>query len=192
MEPRYDTTLMLRDLCHGDQAAAERLLPLIYAELRALAGAHFKAQPADHTLQATALVHEAYLRLINHQDAGWNGKAHFFAVAAAAMRQILCDHARRRHALKRGGDGKKVMLDAAAHEMRHGDEPERGGIDVVALEELLRRLETLDERKHRVVELRFFGGMSVEEVAEAMGISRSTVEADWRAARAWLRVELSK
>src|SRR5688572_10429239 len=140
MERTYDTTLMLRELCEGDHAAAERLLPVIYEELRALAGSHFKAQPKDHTLQPTALVHEAYLRLINRQGE-WNGRTHFFAVAATAMRQILTDHARRRQAAKRGGDAKKVLLDAAAHEL-HG--AGNGELDVVALDELLRRLESLD------------------------------------------------
>ncbi|MBC7771325.1 MAG: sigma-70 family RNA polymerase sigma factor [Pyrinomonadaceae bacterium] len=189
MEPPQDATIMLQELCTGDQAAAARLLPLIYSELRGLAGGYFRAQAADHTLQPTALVHEAYLRLINQTGEPWKSRAHFFAVAATAMRQILTDHARRRNAEKRGGDWQQLTLAAADEKDARGGAHE---IDVIALDEVLHRLEALDPRKHRVVELRFFGGLSVEEVATVMELSKTTVESDWRAARAWLSVELAK
>lgn len=189
MEQPRDATIMLREICTGDQAAAARLLPLIYTELRGLAGGYFRGQSADHTLQPTALVHEAYLRLINQTGEEWKSRAHFFAVAATAMRQILTDHARRRQAEKRGGDWQKMTLDDADAKGASGGPNE---IDVIALDEVLRQLEKLDARKHRVVELRFFGGLSVEEVAVVMDLSKSTVESEWRAARAWLSVELAK
>jgi RNA polymerase sigma-70 factor, ECF subfamily len=186
----HEATMLLQAMAGGDEAAAERLFPLVYEELRALAGSYFRHQPGNHTLQPTALVHDAYLRMID--QSGWNNRAHFMAVAATAMRQILTDHARRRNADKRGGEWEKVGFDAALDQ----EAPQGGGtggdgeLDLVALDEVLTKLEGLDARKHRVVELRFFGGLKVEEVAEVMGISKTTVESEWRAARAWLGVEL--
>jgi RNA polymerase sigma-70 factor, ECF subfamily len=161
----------------------------VYAELRALAGSYFRHQRSDHTLQPTALVHEAFVRLIDQSNAQWNDRAHFFAVAATAMRQILTDHARRHNADKRGGDWQKVSLDAAAAAPNSSDQ---GEIDIVALDEALTRLQSLDARKHRIVELRFFGGLSVDDVAKLLSVSKTTVEGDWRSARAWLSAELSK
>ena|SRR5215510_2374061 len=184
----HEATLVLAELGQGDDSAAERLLPLVYAELRALAGSYFRRQRADHTLQPTALVHEAFVRLIDQTNAQWKDRAHFFAIAATAMRQILTDHARRHNADKRGGEWQKVSLDAAAAAPQDG---EQGEIDIVALDEVLTRLQALDARKHRIVELRFFGGLSVEEVANVIGVSKTTVEGDWRSARAWLSAELS-
>src|SRR5262249_39597686 len=159
----------------------ERLLPVVYAELRALAGAYFRAQPIDHTLQPTALVHDAYIRMINQTSPHWNGRSHFMAVAATAMRQILTDHARRKKADKRGGEWEKVGLDVAI--ARESGTPNED-LDIVALDEALQKLRLLDDRKHRIVELRFFGGLSVDDVANVLGVSKTTVESDWRAARA--------
>lgn len=181
-----EATRALEQLGEGDASAAQRLLPVVYAELRALAGSYFRGQPADHTLQPTALVHEAFVRLIDQTSVKWKSRAHFMAVAATAMRHILTDHARRSGAVKRGGDQQRVELtDGVAL-------TPAGHIDLVALDEALKKLASFDTRKHRIVELRFFGGLSVEEAAEVLGVSKSTVEAEWRAARAWLGVELSK
>lgn len=180
-------TILLDRLNKGEQEASEQLLPMVYAELRALAGSHFRGQPVNHTLQPTALVHEAYLRMIDAPSERWQSRDHFFAVAALAMRQILTDSARRRKALKRGGDVARIDVDP-------GDlgEPDSGGIDIVALEEALQTLEKNDPRRHRVVELRFFGGLEMTSIARVLGVSLSTVEADWRAARAWLSVKLKE
>jgi RNA polymerase sigma factor (TIGR02999 family) len=176
-------TMLLEQVRAGDAGAAEKLLPLIYAELRALAGSYFRDQPGHHTLQPTALVHEAYLRLIQQPADAWQTRAHFFAVAATAMRQILTDFARRRNAQKRGGGAARVALDvvnpAAAPEY-----------DPSELDELLTMLARHDARKARVVELRFFGGLEMKEIAEVLNVSLSTVEADWRAARAFLAAKL--
>ena len=180
-----DATVILRKIAEGDSAAATRLLPLVYDELRALAAKKLRFDRPDHTLQATALVHEAFLKMVHQTDAQWNGRAHFFAVAATAMRQILTDYARRKATEKRGGDWERVTLE----NIGVGSSAE---LDVLRLEELLKKLAEIDDRKHRVVELRFFGGLGVEEVAEAMGLSKTTVEGEWRAARAWLAVELSR
>lgn len=182
-------TEILRSMREGDEAAPARLLPLVYAELRRLAGAQFRHQPADHTLQATALVHEAWLRLVDQTAAAFNDRQHFFAVAATAMRQILTDHARRVRAAKRGGDRTRIALEEA--QPAAGDSEAVGRqVDVVALDEALTRLATLDQRRHRVVELRYFGGLTMPEIAEVLGVSLRTVESDWRSARAWLLREL--
>lgn len=177
-------TIMLDRIAAGDARAAEQLLPMVYEELRAMAGSNMKRQASSHTLQPTALVHELYLKVLGARE-GFANRAHFMAVAATAMRQILTDHARRKRALKRGGDGRRQDIDPG----------ELGGpvsaIDAVALDDALSKLASLDSRRHRVVELRFFGGLGVEEVADLLGVSRSTVEADWRSARAWLAVELA-
>lgn len=177
---------LLGDVNWDDSKAAERVLPVVYAELRALAGSFFRGQNPNHTLQPTALVHEAYVRLFDQTRVDWNDRAHFFAVAATAMRQILTDHARSRRAAKRGGGQVPVMLNEALHATT---EP---SIDLIVLDELLTRLSTYDARMHRIVELRFFGGLSVDETAQVLKVSKSTVESDWRGARAWLNHELSK
>ena len=181
-----EATRTLCALSAGDNSAAERLMPLVYSELRALAGKYFRIQNPSHTLQPTALVHEAFVRLIDQSGTHWNDRAHFFAVAATAMRQILTDHARRRRAAKRGGGWEQVNLDDAVR-------PSEGNqIDMIALDECLAQLAEFDARKHRVVELRFFGGLTVEEVSRVMDLSKTTVESEWRAARAWLNRQLSK
>jgi RNA polymerase sigma factor (TIGR02999 family) len=185
MEPsKHDVTLLLADVGRGDPAAAARLMELVYAELRALAGDYARRQRADHTLQPTALVHEAFLKLVDADEAAWNDRAHFFAVAATAMRQILTDHARAKRAQKRGGEWDKVTLSDVS------TAGAKNAIDLIALDDALTELAAFDERKHRIVEMRFFGGLTVEEVARVVGVSTTTVESEWRAARAWLGVRL--
>ena len=183
-EHTIDATVILNDLRDGDETAAERLLPLVYEELRAIAGSLFTAQPNGHSLQPTALVHEAYLRLVRQDGATFADQAHFLAVAAIAMRQILVDHARARAAEKRGGDRARVTLDLAAIPEQDDE------VDVLALHDALKGLRELDERKAKVVELRFFGGLTMEQVSTALGISRGTATTDWRFARAWIVREL--
>lgn len=161
-------------------------MPLVYAELRGLAGSFFRKQQPNQTLQPTALVHEAFLRLVDQSNIQWSSRAHFMAVASLAMRQILADHARRRGAAKRGGDWGRLSLDQAVAPSNAAE------VDLERLDAALTRLEALDERRHRVVLLRFFGGLTVEDAAAVMNVSVSTVEGDWRAARAWLSMELSK
>lgn len=180
-----DISTILGEMAGGDASAAQRLLPLVYDELRALAGSYFRGQPANHTLQPTALVHEAFMRMVDRTHPGWNDRAHFFAVAATAMRQILADHARRKNADKRGGGWGRVTLDAA---VTPPGEPE---IDLEKLDAALTKLESLDERRHRVVVLRFFGGLSVDEVAGVLDVSKTTAESEWRSAKAWLSRELA-
>jgi RNA polymerase sigma factor (TIGR02999 family) len=185
VDPHAATRLLVR-VSTGDSAAAEMLLPLVYEQLRAMAGSYFRGQPADQTLQPTALVHEAYLRLVRQPDSQWESRAHFCAVAATAMRQVLKDRARRRRAAKRGGgDAQRVPLEQL--------ETPSGGksIDLIALDDALTRLAKLDARQGRIVELRFFGGLTVEEVAHVLGLSTRMIEKEWRRVRAWLSRELS-
>ncbi len=181
-----DITRLVSNLAGGDPKAAEELLPVVYHELRSLAGRYLRGQRSDHTLQPTALVHEAYLKMINQSQARWQDRAHFFAVAATAMRQILVSHAVARAAHKRGGGRARVALEG---DLIGEKQPE---FDPIALDEALKRLAALDERKAKVVELRFFSGLTVDEVAEVLSVSKSTVEGDWRMARAWLSRELSE
>lgn len=178
-----DVTRLLGDAASGDSDAARRLLPVVYEQLRALAGSFFRGQPQEHTLQATILVHEAFLRLADQSAGAFRDRTHFVAVAATAMRQILTDHARRVRAAKRGGGWQRVEVDVAADEGI-------ARVDALALDEALTELETLDQRKHRIVELRSFGGLTVEEVAALLGVSKRTVESEWRGARAWLGSKL--
>lgn len=183
---REKTLCLLAEVGRGNPAAASELLPHVYEELRKLAGGYFQAQPPGHTLQPTALVHEAYLKLVDQTRAQWKDRSHFVAIAAKAMRQVLVDHFRRREASKRGGEWKRVTLanvDAAS---------QAPCVDFLALEEALARLAALDARQAEVVELRFFGGLSMEEAVEALGVSKRTVEDEWRAARAWLARELRR
>ncbi len=186
--PRADVTEALAALSGGDASDAARLMDLIYDELRVLAGSYFRGQPAAQTLQPTALVHEAFLKMAERTGARYEDRAHFFAVCAVAMRGILADHARRRRASKRGGDRERVPLS--------GIETPGGGpgaeIDALALDEALDALAERSARHARIVEYRFFSGMTVDEVAQVLGVSRSTVEEDWRLARAWLSVRLGK
>lgn len=181
-----DITQLLKDWSNGDAEAPTQLMPLVYQELRRLAN-HYMAHERDsHTLQPTALVNEAYLRLIDQTRVTWQNRAHFFGIAAQLMRRVLLDHARAHHAEKRGGVAKRLSLNEAAIL------PEERAADLIALDEALKGLAKLDERKSRIVELRFFGGLGVDETAEVLGIHRATVLRDWSVAKAWLYRELSK
>jgi len=175
-----DVTGLLVAWGAGDQAALEKLIPLVFHELRRLAKRHLGRERRGHTLQTTALVNEVYLRLVDARGVRWQDRAHFFAIASRLMRRILVDHARARNFAKRGGAARRVSLGEAA---LCADERSP---DLIALDEALRALAAVDPRKSRVVELRFFGGMSVEETAEVLGISADTVMRDWRLAKSWL------
>ena len=170
----------------GNREAWDALLPLVYDELRRLAHHHLRNERPDHTLQSTALVHEAYFRLVGQDLPQWESRAHFFAIAAQLMRQILVDYARRHRASKRGSGACMLTLDDAAAL------PERKDVDVLALDDALNTLAKIDPRQARVVELRFFAGLSLEETSEVMGIATATVQRDWTAARAWLHREISR
>lgn len=180
------TTRWLRELADGDRVAADRLIPFIYDDLRELAARYLRRERSDHTLQPTALVNEVYLRLVKGDEINWKGRAQFFALAARQIRAILVDHARRKDAAKRGGRAERVTLDASVASLPVPD------VDLIALHESLAELERRSARQAQVVELRFFGGLSVEEVAEVLGVSASTVKDDWVVARAWLRRRLSE
>lgn len=177
-------TELLQAARDGDREAFDALFPHVYDTLRRIAGARMRAERRDHTLAPTALVHEAYLKLVGLERIQWQNRAQFYAIAARAMRQILVDHALKRHARKRGGERVRVTLDETMRVA--GPRPH----EVLALEEALARLERADERRARVVVCRFFGGMEVTEIAEALGVSQATVKRDWAAARAWLNREL--
>ena len=178
---------MLREWSEGKPEALENLLPLVYAELHRQAASFLRKERPGHTLQTTALIHEAYLKLIDRRDVSWQSRTHFFAVAAQAMRRILVDYARAKHREKRGGDNIRLSLEAATLVA----EKEKG-VDLVALDEALNKLAERDKQQASVVELRYFSGLSLEETAEALHVSRATVARDWEAARAWLHRELTK
>ncbi len=176
---------ILHDLSAGDQRAADHLMPLVYDELRMLAARHLRREAANHTLQPTAIANEAYLRMVDQTRVDWKDRAHFLAVAATAVRRILIDHARKRNSAKRGNDWQRVTLgDIGANE-------DVARLDLLALEDALESLAKLSERQCRVVQLRFFGGLTNEEIAHVLGVSRSTVVDDWTIAKAWLSSELS-
>jgi len=181
-----DVTALLRAWDQGRSEARDELIGLVYRELRRIASRSLASERADHTLQPTALVHEAYERLIDLRSARFQDRAHFFAVAAGLMRRILVDHARRRRALRRGGPAEKVALD----ERRHGAAAGTDEVDVIALDAALNELAKLDQSQARIVELRFFAGLGPSEIAEAMGVSRATVHREWTMAKAWLRRRL--
>lgn len=184
---QQEATRLLNRASEGEIAAAADLLPLVYAELHSLAMSFFRNEKSDHTLQPTALVHEAYLRLVDQTSIEWKSRGQFFVIAAKAMRNILVDHARSRNRLKRGGDWREVTLEAVESQLGGTDSDP---IDLIGLSEALDRLSRLDERKARLVELRFFAGLSESDAAELMGIARSTASEEWRMARAWLHKEL--
>jgi RNA polymerase sigma factor (TIGR02999 family) len=173
-------TQLLRDWSRGDETALERLLPLVHAELRRLARSYMRRERRAHTLQATALVNEAYLRLVDQRGVAWNGRAHFFGIAAQAMRRILVDHARKHRADKRGSGEAALPFDDSI------EVGEERGVDLVALDDALRDLEALDPRQHRVVELKYFGGLSIDDIAQVMKLSPATVKREWATARLWL------
>jgi RNA polymerase sigma factor (TIGR02999 family) len=170
----------------GDQSALERLIPLVHAELHRIARRYMRNERAGHTLQTSALINEAYMRLIDAQQVRWQNRAHFFGIAAQLMRRVLVDFARSRGYKKRGGGAQQVSLDETILSGKERD------VDLVALDEALSALSELDERKGRVVEMRFFGGLSEKEIAEALTVSQETVRRDWRLAKSWLRRRLSE
>jgi RNA polymerase sigma factor (TIGR02999 family) len=188
LRPHDEVTALLLEWRQGDAAALERLVPLVYAELKKVAGAHLRHEQAGHSLQATALVHEVYLRLVNVDRMTFESRAHFMAVAARLMRQILVDHARRKLAGKRGGRATMVSLDGVPPAV-HAIGPTT--IDVLALDEALGELASFDAQQCRIVEMRFFAGLTIDEAAQALGISTATVEREWAVAKAWLYAQLS-
>lgn len=181
-----NVTKLLSQWSRGDQGALDALIPIVYEELRRVARYYLKQEKQSHTLSSTALVHEAYLRLVNQKEVTWQNRAHFFGVAAQMMRRILVDHARRRGYAKRGGGAMTLALEEAVAT------PQRREIDVVALDDALDSLAKLDERQSRMVELRFFGGLSIEETSEVLGVSTPTVKREWASARAWLFREITR
>jgi RNA polymerase sigma factor (TIGR02999 family) len=181
----HDVTRLLRDWGNGDRLAADELMPLVYEELRRLAHQYMRRETPGHTLQTTALVNEAFVRLVDQSKIQWESRAHFFGIAARLMRQILVDQARRRNFAKRGGGAIRVSLNEATVMAQEQS------VSVVALDDALKILENIDPRKSRIVELRFFAGMSIEETAAALKVSPGTVMREWTFARAWLRKEMS-
>jgi RNA polymerase sigma-70 factor (ECF subfamily) len=185
MPSPQEITQMLIDWQNGNQTALDKLMPHVYDELRRLAHRYMNRDRPGHTLQTTALVNEAYLRLADQKNVNWQNRAHFFALAAQVMRHLLVDHARRHRYAKRGGGARQVTLDEGALVS-----PERGA-ELLALDEALSRLSDIDPRKSQIVELRYFGGLSVEETAEVLGVAEITVKREWGKAKAWLYRELS-
>jgi RNA polymerase sigma-70 factor, ECF subfamily len=180
-----NVTALLEQFAGGDAEALDRLFPLVYEELRRVAHRQMHAERSGHTLDTTALVHEAYMKLVRHPPrVQWQSRIHFFAIAARAMRQILVNHAKSRSRAKRGGDATLISLEEAV------TRPEERPEELIALDEALRRLEAIDERQSRVVELRYFGGLTIEETAQVLSISVVTVKRDWATARAWLYREV--
>jgi RNA polymerase sigma-70 factor (ECF subfamily) len=180
-------TQMLREWGDGKTEAVDELLPMIYSELHRQAAGFLRRERANHSLQTTELVHEAYLKLVDQRNVDWKCRGHFFAIAATAMRRILVDHAKKRHRAKRGGSEEDIPLEevliAAA---------ENTNVDLIALDEALSRLAKFDPQQERIVELRYFAGLSLEDTADAIGISRATAARDWQAAKAWLHRELTR
>jgi RNA polymerase sigma factor (TIGR02999 family) len=183
--PPQEVTQLLIDWRHGDQAALDKLMPLVYDELRRIAHRYMKRERPSHTLQTTALVNEAYVRLVGQRDAEFQNRAHFLAVAAQVMRHLLVDYARNRRYEKRGGGARQVTLDEAAVLTQGRDE------QLLALDQALGKLASIDRRKSQLVELRYFGGMNTEETAEVLGVSPITVKREWQKAKAWLYREMN-
>lgn len=186
MQQSEGITELLVKWSDGDRAALDKLMPLVYAELRRLARNYLRRERRNHTLEPTALVHEAYLKLVGQQSVTWKNRAQFFALAAKLMRNILVDHARSRKAEKRGGERYLISLSKAD---RFAKKPD---VDLIALDDALTDLEAIKPEHSRIIELRFFGGLTIEETAEAMGVSHATVERDWSFARSWLRREVGR
>lgn len=179
-------TQLLIEISNGDREAVDLLLPVIYDELRKLAANYLRRERPDHTLQPTALVHEAYLRLVDQTRVNWQNRAHFFGIAAQIMRRLLVDHARRHNAEKRGHDFQKLSLD------ENIDRAVERSTELIALDDALKALAAFDPQKARVVELRYFGGLSVEETADVMGVTATTIKRHWRFAKAWLHGEMQR
>ncbi len=184
-ESESNITALLRASASGDRSDLDALMAAIYDDMRRLAESHLRTERQDHTLQPTALVHEAYLKLIDQRTTDWKDRAHFFAIAARIIRRILVDHSRQKKATKRGADLRRISLD-------HADEPrQETNLDLIALDEALEELSQIDLQQSRIVELRFFGGLTIEEIAEALSVGRRSVDRDWSAAKAWLHFRLS-
>ncbi|HMS42264.1 MAG TPA: sigma-70 family RNA polymerase sigma factor [Pyrinomonadaceae bacterium] len=187
MQNPLDITELLQDWSNGKVEVLEKLMPLVYDELRRQASQFLSKERQGHTLQATALIHEAYLKLIEQREVKWQNRAHFFALASTAMRRILVDYARERHRKKRGGSAENLPLDEALQISSN-----EKSVDIIALDEALNRLAKLSARQARVVELRYLGGLSNDETAEILGVSKGTVKNDWNLAKAWLKQEIKK
>lgn len=181
----HQITHLLIDWSKGDESALEQLMPLVYEELHQMARRYMRGQSPGHSMQATELIHEAYLKIARSEDRNWENRAHFFGVAARAMRQILVDHARSKSSQKRGGWQERITLADDAATTRNSSR------EIVALDDALKNLEQIDERRSRVVELKFFGGLTADEIAEVLKISPETVNRDWKFARTWLLRELA-
>lgn len=186
-EQSADITQMLIEMTDGNTEVVNQILPLIYSELRKLASSYLRRERADHTLQPTALVNEAYLKLIDQKKVVWQNRAHFFGIAAQVMRRILLDHARKHTAEKRGGEAEVLPLEEEILVVSHEKSAE-----LIALDEALENLAKMDEQKARIVELRYFGGLSIEETAEVMGVSVPTINRQWRMAKAWLYGQVAR
>jgi len=184
-DTRNEITEQLMAWSNGDATALDRLIPVVYQELRRMADQYLRREDSGHSLQPTALVHEAYMRLIDQTKVEWQSRAHFFGVAAQMMRRILIDHAKTKHRLKRGGTAIKIALD------ENMNVSQERAVELIALDDALQALAQMDERKSRIVELRYFGGLSVEETAQVLGVSDKTVMRDWNLAKAWLYKELT-
>ena len=181
-----EVTALLEKWSNGNRDALDDLIPIVYAELRQLARDCLRRERPDHTLQPTALTHEAFMRLIGQREVRWQNRAHFFAIAAQMMRRILVEHARKCRAVKRGGNWTRVSLDEAAGSTEPFD------VDLLALDVALSRLADIDARQNQIVELRYFGGLSIEQTAEVVGVSPATVKRDWTVAKLWLRREIQR
>jgi RNA polymerase sigma factor (TIGR02999 family) len=179
-------TQLLVEWSEGDRAALDQLMPLVYDELRRLARSYLRRERPDHTLQATALVHEAYMRLVDQHSVSWQNRAHFFGIASQMMRRILVNHALARETAKRGGDAERLPLDTAIVVDAKRE------INLIALDDALKELETADARQGRIVELRFFGGLSIEETAEVLKLSPATIKREWSTAKLWLRRQIAR
>ncbi len=186
MQNPLDITALLQDWSDGKVEVLEKLMPLVYDELRRQASRFLSKERQGHTLQATALIHEAYLKLIEQREVKWQNRAHFFALSSTAMRRILVDHARERHREKRGGSAENLPLDEAFK-----ISASEKNIDLIALDEALNRLAKMNARQARVVELRYFSGLSNDETAEVLGVSNATVRNDWNIAKAWLKLQIT-
>ena len=185
-ESPNEVTQLLVAWGNGDQAALDQLMPLVYSELHRLAHRHIKKERPGHTLQTSALLNEAFLRLVDQRDVQWQGRAHFFSIAAQMMRRILVDYARSRRFAKRGGDAQQISFDEELVVSR------QLSADVLQLHDSLNELANIDERKSKIVELKFFGGLNIEETAEVLGVSPGTVMRDWTLAKAWLRIAMKR
>src|SRR5437879_5712470 len=192
MPAAESVTQLLFDWSKGDQQALDKLMPLVYSELRRLARNYLRKERPGHTLQPTALVNEAYLKLVDQKNAHWKNRAQFYGVAAQLMRRILVDHARQHQAAKRGGSDQQRLSITSAGQLGAKQMATEPAIDLLALHEALEELAAFDSQQERIVELKFFGGLSIEETAEVLGVGHATVERDWKMARAWLRRTLEQ